>query len=98
MGDGFSSLQATVAAFGMFLPGVYELRHADPRDARKQRDVRFGMLLAGAWSFVVAAHFAGKSNSHVPYLYWLGGMGTMLVLYEAAFRDGSDIDLRRDAD
>lgn len=96
MGDGFSALQATIAACGMFLPGILEVKHHDPNDARKQRDLRFGMFLAGGWSFIVAAHFANKSNSHTPYLYWLGGMGTMLILYEWQFRSADDIDLRPD--
>ena len=94
MGDGFASLQATIGACAMFLPGILDVKHHDPNDSRKQRDLRFGMLLAGGWSFVIAAHYANKSNSHTPYLYWLGGMGTMITLYEWQFRDADDIDVR----
>jgi len=92
MGDGFSSLQATVAAFGMFLPGVAAVRHHNPDDTRKRKDLRLGMALATGWSFLVAMHYANKSNSPVPYMYWAGGILTLGFLYEGAFRDRQDID------
>ena len=76
------------------MPGVLSVRHHDPNDSRKQRDLRLGMLLAGGWSFIVAMHYANKSNSHVPYMYWIGGVATMVTIYEASFRDTDDIDIR----
>lgn len=90
----FEVLQATVASFGLFLPNLVTVRHHDPDDTRRQADVRLGLLLASGWSFIVALHYAQKSGSSRPYLYWFAGVLTMAALYEASLRDRNDIDLR----
>lgn len=90
----FEVLQGTVAAFGIFLPNLVSVRHHDPDDTRRQKDVRIGLLLAGVWSFFIAAHYAHKTGSGKPYGYWLVGNVAMIVAYEFALQDRDDIDLR----
>lgn len=90
----FEVLTGTVSAFGLFLPNAVSVRHYDPNDERRQKDVRLGLALAGMWSFIIAAHYASKTGSSKPYAYWLAGAGTMVALYEMSLRDGNDIDLR----
>lgn len=95
----FEVLTATIGAFGTFVPmNIVQTRHADPDDYRKVSDLRLGLLLAGAFSFIIAAHYASKENSSTPYLYWLAGAGIMVVGYEFSLRNRSDIDLRSDGE
>lgn len=85
----------TVGAFGTFVPvNLVQARHADPDDVRKVSDMRLGLLVAGVWSFIIAAHYASEENSSKPYLYWLAGALSLSVAYEYALRSRVDIDLR----
>lgn len=89
----------TVGAFGTFVPiNLVQARHADPDDYRKVSDLRLGLLIAGAWSFIIAAHYANRENSSKPYVYWLAGATVLIVGYELALRSRTDIDLRGKGD
>jgi hypothetical protein len=80
----------TVMAYPAFLPPLGTVRHYDPSGI-KARDVRFGYILAVAWSFTIATVVASDEDPTAAIVAWLLTSGLMLLLYELALRSSEEI-------
>lgn len=87
-------ITATIGAFTAFLPSAISVRHHDPGDERRIKDLRLGFLYGGVISFSIAAYYASKDDDATPLLYWMLAAGGMIALYEWSFRNRDDVDLR----
>lgn len=87
----FDAIAATtLGAFGFFAPDITKVRQADPdlTNEQLQRDMRFGMIGAAAFSFVVTVGVANRSNSTQAYAIWLAIVGALGGAYAYAYWRG----------
>lgn len=92
--DPISLVMATFGAFTAFLPSAIAVRHHDPNDTRRIKDIRLGLLYGAVVSFGVAAYYAQKTDNVKPLAIWVLAAGGITVLYELSLRSSNDIDLR----
>lgn len=71
-----------LGGFGMFAPGLTEVRRMDPSDPQALRDVRVGEAFGLSWSFVIVALIAYHEGTWAPLGYWFVGALVLVGLWE----------------
>ena len=74
---------ACLGSFAFFAPDITQVMVADPDDKVMEKRVRVGEALGVGASLAAVAYIAHNSNNPRPYLYWLVGAGSLVLLYEA---------------
>lgn len=81
---------STLGAFGFFAPDITKVRQADPELSNEQleRDMKFGMAGAAAFSFLITVGVARQNNSTQAYALWLAVVAALLGAYAYAYWRG----------
>ena len=77
------AIAGALGGFGLFAPGLSDVRNADPEDPERRADVRLGEALGLGWSGLVVLAIAYQEGSWRPLLWWALGAAALVTLWES---------------